>query len=206
MKNYVLQRGMVIAINKSEHFFDLRKTNKKKMRIPLRPPHRETVMRAFADFPNSRIAIIRKITSKKRMNFDDFDVIAIDPLDIRARLEELCALRDGWLEGRGVAISSEKVQWLTHMFDTIYPRELPLPHLYPTAEGGVRAEWSIQRWDLSLEIDLSTKAGYWHALELDTDEEDEAELSLATSLGWHDLTTRLTRVVPAPHLRPVGTP
>ncbi len=100
------------------------------------------------------------------------------PLDIRNRLDEFRNLKDGWLEGKGIAPSQEGLDWLTQAFEKHYPSEMPLPYLYPTAEGNVLAEWSIEQNEISLEIDLGKHVGEWHCLNMDTDKEDKGIFNL----------------------------
>lgn len=88
----------------------------------------------------------------------------MDPLDIGARLDDLRVLKDGWLDGAGIALPSAGLDWLTGAFEELYPDDVPLPYLYPTESGGVRAEWSLEGFEVSLEIDLSGKVGEWDSL------------------------------------------
>src|SRR5262245_5876784 len=88
----------------------------------------------------------------------------VDPLAVRARLTEFKSLRAGWLDGVGVAPSLDGLDWLAGAFDRNWLNDLPRPYLYPTAEGGVRAEWPLPPHELSLDIDLSARTGGWHAL------------------------------------------
>jgi hypothetical protein len=106
-------------------------------------------------------------------------VSVLDPLDIAGRVEELKRLRDGWLDGRGLAPSAAGLDWLAAALD-----DVPVPYLHPTAEWGVRAEWSVKPWELSLVIDLGAKAGRWHALNLDDDDERSEVVDLADPAGW----------------------
>jgi hypothetical protein len=121
----------------------------------------------------------------------------LDPLDIPARLEELKALRDGWLDGRGIAPPPAGLDWLAGVFETRYPADLPLPYAYPVAEGGLRLEWSIDPLEISLEIDLGRRSGEWHALNLDTDEEESRTLNLDDETAWDWVIDRLTEMAGA---------
>jgi len=114
-------------------------------------------------------------------------------MSVPARLDELRSLQDGWLDGKGIAPNLEGLDWLADSFDARYPEDLPLPFVYPTAEGGVRAEWSVQPYEMSLEIDLSNKTGEWHELKMDTDVEDTRSLNLKTEQDWNWLTDRIFR-------------
>lgn len=72
---------------------------------------------------------------------------ALDPLDVRARLDDLRALSDGWLDGTGVAPPHAGLDWLASAFDRHFPDDLPLPHLYPTPEGGFAPSGRSSRWN-----------------------------------------------------------
>ena len=115
----------------------------------------------------------------------------IDPLDIRARMEELKLLRHGWLDGKGLASPPPALDWIAASFEERYPDDLRLPYLFPTPTGRVLAEWSLAPWSLSLEIDPVTKRGEWHALNLDTDQEDEKDLDLAPVGDWEWLADKI---------------
>jgi hypothetical protein len=115
------------------------------------------------------------------------------PLDIPARLDEMRLLRDGWLEGSGKGPSHEGLDWLARAFSQFYPDDLPLPFLYPTAEGAVQAEWTLGPAEITLEIDLETRRGNWHALNTETDAEAARELNLGEANDWRCLTAEIQR-------------
>ncbi len=121
----------------------------------------------------------------------------VDPLDVRARLTELKALRTGWLDGVGVAPHPEGLDWLAGAFDRHWMSDLPRPCLYPTAEGGVRAEWSLPPHELSLDIDLSARTGAWHALNLHDDADESRALDLSAASEWDWLAGEVRRRVRA---------
>lgn len=93
-------------------------------------------------------------------------------LDVAAQLADLAQLEDGWLDGDGLAPDREALAWLADRFERCWPRDLPLPYLYPTPEGGVQAEWSLPPHEISLEVDLGARMGEWHALNLVTGAEE----------------------------------
>ncbi len=114
-----------------------------------------------------------------------------EPLDIGARLDEIRLLKDGWLEGNGTAPARDGLDWLETAFDLHFPEEVSLPYLYPTPEGDIRAEWSNERRELSLDVQLATKHATWHALELETDDVDDRELDLADDEDWAWLVSKV---------------
>lgn len=114
-------------------------------------------------------------------------VTPLEPLDIFLRLDELAKLDDGWLDGKGRAAEKEKLEWLGNAFDSFFDTDLPLPYLYPTAEGGIQAEWSLSGWEVSLEIDLDKQTGEYQALNVMEDKATELTFSLDNHEGWSKL-------------------
>lgn len=115
----------------------------------------------------------------------------LDPLDVPSRLDALRTLRDGWLDGKGVAPSPAGLDWFAKAFNASYPDDLPSPYIYPVAEGGIQLEWSIRPREISLEILFSDHSAAWHCLDLETDEEDSRSLNLDDPSDWSWLAGRL---------------
>ncbi len=103
---------------------------------------------------------------------------------LKPRLDEIRLLKDGWLEGSGKAPSRAGLDWLEEAFSLHYPDESVPPYLYPTPEGDIRAEWSNNRLELSMDIQIAKKRARWHALELETDDEENRDLNLGEDAGW----------------------
>lgn len=119
----------------------------------------------------------------------------LDALDPLVQLEQLLQLSAGWLDGEGLPPGSELLclvgQWLEeHQHDDGEP-----PRLYPTAEGGVEAEWRIGRLDLSIEFDPSSGMAEWHALDLDSGVVDEQQVSLRDGSGLKALGVKLQHLL-----------
>jgi hypothetical protein len=121
----------------------------------------------------------------------------LDPLNVAARIDELRLLKNGWLNGKGIAPAHDGLNWLVSAFDRHFPDDLPLPHLYPTAEGGVRAEWTAKPHELSLDVDLTARAGEWHLLNLDDDAEQARKLNLDDAKDWQWLIAAVREFVGA---------
>ena len=117
-------------------------------------------------------------------------------LDVRARLDELKSLRDGWLDGYGKAPSHMGMDWLADGFEKNYPNDpsLPKPYLYPTPEGGVQVEWTIGPNEASLEICIETHRAEWFNVDLDTELIDEKQLDLDRGSAWSWLRQELRRL------------
>lgn len=132
-------------------------------------------------------------------------VCLVVPLDVPAQLDELRKLMDGWADGihhpsdwgsgYGKAPSHEGLNWLGDKLEREYPDDLPLPRVYPTPEGRVQMEWTIGKFDISLEVDLRDHTGYWHWVDLnDFDRDGEKELNLDDSDGWAWIATEIRRL------------
>ena len=126
-------------------------------------------------------------------SFESIDQITpLDALDVSARLEQLAQLSDNWLDGNRTALDKTGLDWLEKAFRQNYPSDLLLPNTYPTAEGDVRFEWHLaDGTDASLEIDLKTQMGYWHELNLESNDNSEDLLRLEKPEAWATLSERL---------------
>jgi hypothetical protein len=187
----VTLRGLIPEADQDAMTFTLQLFDGHKIPGPMPDQHLDTIIEAFKDYRHGARVLLQGIGKYNRQNrllrLESVQHIALlAPLDISARLDELRELKDGWFEGKGVAPSPDGLNWLAALFDRVFPDDLPLPYLYPTAEGGIQAEWSISSKELSLEVDLSAHRGAWHWLDLDTDEDDSRELDLndAAAFEW----------------------
>jgi hypothetical protein len=118
----------------------------------------------------------------------------LDPLDIPSRFDELKALKEGWLDGRGRAPDAGGLDWLEGAIERRYAEHLSLPYVYPVAEGGVQLEWPLKPYEASLEIDFESRSGDWHVLNLDTGDEESKSLDLLDDSAWSWLIIRLTEM------------
>jgi len=120
--------------------------------------------------------------------------VVLDPLDVAARLDEFRILKDGWFEGHGIALAPAGLDWLSAAFEQHFPENLRLPFLYPTFEGGVRAEWTLQDTEASIKIDLAKQTGVWHSLRMVTDEEETRAVNLDNADDWTWLVGRIRTI------------
>jgi hypothetical protein len=103
-------------------------------------------------------------------------------------------LKDGWMDGEGKAASRVDVEWFVQMFDGRWLDSLPMPRIYPTHDGGLQAEWLIERTAISLAVEFPTKQAYYHQLHLDTKTDLDFDVDLNNSAGWEKLKLALLRV------------
>lgn len=128
---------------------------------------------------------------------------------ITEQLEEFKELKKGWCEGMQLATDWGKIPGgfgevpshkdlglLTELFDKYYDKNLPVPYLYPTPEGGVQAEWSVGRHEISLEIDFEFFVSEWINTDLDDlGYDDIKNISLIDPDDWKWLNKRLGQVI-----------
>ncbi len=133
--------------------------------------------------------------NQKLQELESIDsVILLDPLDVSARIEELSVLQNGWLDGEGVAPASEGLQWFQNAFEQNYDGKLILPRLYPTAEGGIQAEWTCPNKEISLEVQLATKLASYQALDTVSLVSDDLDIDLSSDDGWKVLNEHLENI------------
>lgn len=100
-------------------------------------------------------------------------------------IDDIKLLRPGWLDGEGDVASPADLDRLIRWFAIHLTADAPLPHLYPTPEGGVQAEWTFGAYEITLNIDLPSGDAIWHALDLATNTDEEITLNV-----WHPDTGR----------------
>ena len=195
-------RGHIYEVDQKKKTFRIQLIGGHKvLDIPIPPQHFKVILDASVEYKEGRGARVLlqgvgRFDRKERLQgFESIEHISIlEPLDVPARLDELRGLKDGWLEGRGKAPSSDGLNWLAQTFEQNFPDGIPLPFVYPTADGGVQAEWSLGPHEVSLEIDLETHKGQWHCLNMQTDADDSDELSLGDAIGWEWLVAQIRRL------------
>ncbi len=185
----VVLRGLVPEADQDRRTFVLELLDGGKITVPIPDRYIDTIIEAFSGYRRKVRLVLRGMGKFDRQNrllgVEPVDQISrLDPTDVRSRLDELRRLEDGWLDGDGKAPGSEELEWLAAGFDQHYPDDLPLPYLYPTSEGGVRVEWSLSDYEVSLEVNLATHRAYWHLLELETHADRAREMDLDNENDW----------------------
>ena len=182
-------RGSIPEMDQDRMTFELQSLEGRKITAVITEQHRDIVLEVFNGYEADEKVLIKGIGKYDRqerlIKLESVEEItALDPLDVPARLDEFRALRDGWLEGEGRALSSEGLDWLTTQFEQYYPADLPLPYLYPTPEGSVRAEWSEEANAVVLETDLDNHSASWLWFDRGSNADHERELNLDDAEDW----------------------
>jgi hypothetical protein len=86
---------------------------------------------------------------------------------------------EGWFDDGVEPYSIAALDWVARILDHLVSGfELPIPYLYPTAQGCVRAGWATPRWDVLADIDLTTHAVSVVAWKASTHELRERKIQL----------------------------
>lgn len=199
MTEEVSLRGTVPEADQGKMTFELQIIDGPRVSAPIAAHQMATVLEAFNGYREGTRILLKGIGRYSRydriQSIESIEHINIlDANDIAARLDEFRGLKEGWLDGKGIALPKQGLDWLTLRFAGQYPDDLSLPYLYPTAEGGVQAEWSLADQEISLEIDLGAKKGEWHALDMASQEEATRELHLDNDAEWHWLVAQIQRL------------
>lgn len=185
-------RGTVPEADQDRMTFELQMADQRRITAPMSSQHLDTILEAFAAYKQGMRVLLTGVgrfnRSNRLLSFDAVEHVSIlDPLDTSARFEELAQLQDGWLDGIGKAPDANGLMWLAKQFDDFYPDSVDLPHLYPTEDGGIQAEWFLSPFDVSLDVDLAERKGTYHSLNLETDAEESRDIDLGQESGWGEL-------------------
>ncbi|MEZ4911037.1 MAG: hypothetical protein R2774_09250 [Saprospiraceae bacterium] len=103
-------------------------------------------------------------------------------------LKELENLHEGWMNGEGVALDKNGLIWLAEYFELNYNSELlPLPATFPTLDGHIQFEWTLNNYEVSLEVNLHDKSGDFYCIDVQSKEETIKALDLMNSNDWQKL-------------------
>lgn len=106
--------------------------------------------------------------------------------DVQTRLANFSSLERGWYDGDdGETFDKQQLEWLASKLTEHLATNVP--HLYPTVNGDVEAEWGFGNWCVSVEIELAKQVGYLNAINVETKEEREFDFQLATDQDWRKL-------------------
>src|SRR5262249_42068651 len=147
-------RGGVHAANQEEMTFEIMLFDGSNVAGPIGEQHFETIMEAFRSYRQGVKVLLdgggRFNRADRLQRIESVEhVTLLDPLDFQSQVEEIGLLKDGWYDGKGFAPSPDGLGWLASAFNERFADGLPLPYVYPVAEGGVRLEWTIGSNDVS---------------------------------------------------------
>ncbi len=195
----VTLRGSIPGIQQEKKTFDLHVLNGPTVSGVIPEFHRKEILEAVTGYENGVRVLLKGVgrfnRNSRLVSLDSVeDINILDPLDVPARLADLKSLKDGWLDGKGLAPVIVGLDWFAKTFEANFPDDLPLPFVYPTAEGGIQLEWSLDGQELSLEVDLNLHSGIWHSLNLQTQQDESKVITLEGEGDWKQLSMEIRRL------------
>ena len=185
--------GLVHEFNQRAKTFELTLPTGEILKgVPAESQHYDSILEAHNGFRNQHRVRVTGIgrfdANSKLLEMVSVEhVVPLDPLDIAVRVDELRGLKRGWFDGKGDSLDPQHLDWIVGAFKNFYPDDAKLPYLYPTPEGNLFAEWSLDSNSVSLEINLSTRSADWHVLNLTTDVEETKQYNLAVPEDWDSI-------------------
>lgn len=184
--------GAIQEVDQKRMSFELQLIGGLKTKCPMPEAYRDVVLDAFGGYRSGAKVLVQGMgervgREKVRRLKSTSSIILLDPLDVQAQLDELRDMKDGWYEGGGLAPAHDGLDWLAVTFDRRYPSDAPLPHIYPTYNGGVRMEWSgglRKRNSIVLEVNMRRHKGDWLFFNQESSDEHERALDLDAAEDW----------------------
>lgn len=184
--------GVVREADADQDSFEIRLGDDRRVPVRASPAVLSQVLRSFQRESAIRVSglgvydpegkLLRVSQTNDVSAAEEGDVASGRPgcrIPVLEQVDSLKGLQDGWLDGEGRAFSDEALAWSSRLLDSIVNGfELATPHIYPTPEGSVRAEWSRPLWEISAELDWSRKSSEVRAVRLDADEMIERSFAL----------------------------
>lgn len=116
-------------------------------------------------------------------------------MPISEQFAELTDLADGWLDGEGAAYAPAFLdtaeRLVRYMVEVV---GLPVPFLYPTADGDIRVEWPSPRWEIVLRLSNDQQA-LLTACEVETKRYIEQDCSTRQRADWDRVGTEIERLL-----------
>jgi hypothetical protein len=187
-------RGIITALDKERKTFEIQTISGTKIKGDYTTEYLEVLQNALVEMENDRKILIKGVGTfnalDKLLKIQSLeDAIGLDTLDVPARLEELSNLKAGWLDSQiGEPLDTDALSWLGEAFDSFYDGEnFPLPAAFPTPEGNIQFEWSLNGCEISLAVDLENKQGGYYSLNTKNQMEVSEDLDLNTNEAWAKL-------------------
>ncbi len=189
-------KALVNSIDKSNNSFTV-EVGSNKLTSELGPKLFKTIITPFSNYSTKTYV---RITGDGEYNNADkliaitkiSDLDVLDPLDMSIRLAELSKLKDGWYDSLGKSLSKKGLSLFEELFLEHYNNELPLPATFPTIEGNLHLEWTINGKEMSLEVHLPSINAEFQSVEIKNLDVIEQQLDLREKKGWEKLTKLLS--------------
>jgi len=192
-------RGYISEMDKAKNTFQIQQLDNQRITGKFSDNFVSDLQDAFNNFENKQL--VKIVGTGEFTRYDKIETVKLiesfeflDEKDVPSRLQSLGLLKDGWLDGEGKAINNSFINWFSDEFERNFSPELPLPFLYPTLDGGIQAEWSINNNELSVIINPDQNIGLLHNLSIIDDEEMSFEIFFDVK-GWEKLNSFIAKLI-----------
>jgi hypothetical protein len=104
---------------------------------------------------------------------------------LEMRFDEMATLPDGWMDGAGASPDRVVLHEARHVLSDLLDRDAPRPRVFPTLEGGVQAEWTVDGHEVSVTFE---PGGSLYAISVTPERVcDNPPCLLTTPKGLHSL-------------------
>lgn len=126
-----------------------------------------TALRLISDYQQG-FGGVEKIT-----DVHDIEVFITRDAPWSARMFELIFLRQGWVDGQGKAVIMDMAELAMKVLEGAHNLNYPLPHIFPTPEGGIQLEHhkGTKHLELTISPDDEHEGFYYDSATDDTVEE-----------------------------------
>ena len=187
----VKTRGFIPEVDQDKMTFHMEFADGKRTKGSISGQHLDTIILGFNGYGERKRLLVDGMAhlddEDRIIRWDSIaNIFPPNSLDVPFSLEALKKLESGWLDGdQGVVPDHEGLNWLGNLFTKYFPDHLPLPHTYPTPDGGVRMEWTFSNVEVEFQIDLLTRKGEWFRFDTSIDDDGYIrEIELENSEDW----------------------
>lgn len=180
--------GHIYSHDYISNTFGIVTSSGKRLACKVNEDYLDEIIAAHANYENQYVAV--KGIAEYNLNGDIKQIVEVEelevlsPKDISVQAENLKKLSTGWLNGEGLPLEPKEVDWFVDRLQEIDKVDNTQLYLFPTTEGGIQVEWTRDKKEISLEIDLDNKEAYFHSWDSESDTDQEKELDLLHDESW----------------------
>jgi hypothetical protein len=173
-----------------------------RLEAKLSPSFYRTILETFSDLDNDRYVSIKGLatfsSNDKIVQIDSITSLDLLPaLDVSVRLKNLSKLKDGWFNGEGKGFAKNSLEQLEGYFYNNYPQDQPLPAIFPTPNGDIQMEWSINDIEISLEVNLITHDAELMTVDTKSGDSQVDKVNISVPETWVKLNDLIIRILNA---------
>lgn len=111
---------------------------------------------------------------------------------LTSAIDDLSNLKDGWLEGQGVAPNRMNLEQLSDDLVEVFPPGIGYPAVVPTEDGNVSLEWIKPTSRIELEVNFAENRLELYATDIETDRFIEESFAMT---DWQGAFGKITALI-----------